>query len=268
MSEQYGLGLLVPKVRPLRLPAIENSPFMLTRAQIEKILSDPRRTLKRKIFGKEFTKNQSTTSGCNGYAYALAVEKMRVQFGLPWVKLSGDYIYSLVNGGRDAGSMLDDGAQAAENKGIAPEDLVTRWEWRHSRMSSEAKASAINYRAWEGFRVDSEEGLASALALGWIGVVATEFNSRLMGSLDSDGISAPSNGSGNHAENVDDVTIIKGKYAFDAHNSHNIGFGEGGRHRVTWDRHLSGPNQYHAFTVFRGVRGPESGEWRVTPIEL
>lgn len=268
MSEQHGLGLLVPKVRPLSLPAIEDSPFMLTRAQIEKILSDPRRTPKRKIFGKEFTKNQSVISGCCGYANALTIEKMRVQFGLKWVKLSGDYIYSLINGGRDAGAMLDDGGQAAEEKGIAPEDLVTRWEWRHSRMSAEAKAAAINFRGFERFRVDSEQGLASALALGWMGVVATEFDSRRMGSLDRDGISSPSNGAGNHAENVDDVAIINGKYAFDAHNSHNIGFGEGGRHRVTWDYHLSGPNEYHAFTVFRGVRGPESGEWRVTPIEL
>jgi len=268
MSEQYGLGLLTPASRPLRLKSIEDSKLMLTRTEIEKRLSDPRRTPRRQIFGAEFTKNQSMMSACCGYAYALALEKARILFGLIWVKLSGDYIYSLINGGRDAGAMLDDGAKASEEQGIAPEELVKQWEYRFSKMSQAARNAAKNFRAFEAYRVDSDEGLASGLANGFIGVIATEFDQGRMASLDSDGISASSNGGGNHAENVDDVTIMRGKYVYDVHNSHSNRFGQNGRHRVTWDKHLSGPNRNHAFTLIRGVTDPIEGEWRTPQVTL
>lgn len=264
-NEMFGLGLNVPAKRPERLVAIEGTGFMLTKDEIRKRISDSRRANRRKVFDSTWTKNQSYRSACCGYAYALTLEKVEFMAGLPRRKLSGDYIYSLINDGRDNGAGLEEGAIATETKGISEEQYVKYLEYRFSQMSQEARENAKEHMGFEWFRADTKLGLASGLASGFFGVIATHYTDR-MKQLDSRGVSARSLGVGNHAENVEDVEIVGDDFIFWLHNSHSNSMGLNGHHAVTWEDHLIESNKYHSFTLFRACRGPTQGEYRTPQI--
>mgnify|MGYP000665018113 CR=1 FL=1 len=52
--------------------------------------------------------NQRSTSGCVGFSAAHLASKVRHIAGQPYVKLSGPFVYGLINGGRDQGAMIYD----------------------------------------------------------------------------------------------------------------------------------------------------------------
>jgi hypothetical protein len=71
-------------------------------------------------FPGEGEENQLSTSGCNGGAIANIHWRAALAGGNKALgKRSGAYIYSLMNGGRDAGSMLYDGFKMCQQYGIA-----------------------------------------------------------------------------------------------------------------------------------------------------
>lgn len=256
MSELiYGLGLLVPEQRPVgQFPHCMSAPGMrmLTKAEIEKITTDPRRTPARKQFGKEFIRSQGRFSSCAGYGGAKALEKARVLRGEPWVPLSGEGLYSQTSGGRDQGSMLDDNMKAMTKVGVPPESMVPHGTYQWNRVSQEAKDACYRFRAIEGeiFQIDEEDELASWLALGFPAVVALQFGSA-SNRLDKDGISGAVDGPGNHCEHCDDVYVLRGEYIFDTANSHDITYGDDGRSYTTWKRHYRETAQKHCFYGIR-----------------
>jgi hypothetical protein len=249
---RYFTGCQVPDKKPQRLAAYEDSQPMLSRAEIIEMVGNENRTPARKRFDAAlFIENQESTGSCNGWAGSGAVIRTRHMAGLPFVRLSGDYLYSLINGGRDNGSMLDDGMKAIQEHGIAPYDMVRKMEYIHSRMSAEAKQNAPRFKAFECYRVETELGLASGLALGFVGVVAVHA-SNAWSSL-SNGVSRPSNGPGNHAVVCQDVGINGDTLHFDIANSWGRNWGDNGHTWNTWANHFIQTVRNHDFYLIRGV---------------
>lgn len=245
-------GLLVPPEKPHSFRAYEQNQPMLSLSEIKKILADPNRTPARKRFASSmWIRSQGGRGSCNGYAGAWALARTRVMSGLPFQPLSGEYLYSQINGGRDQGSMLDDGMKSLMESGVALESLVKHESYLWSQMSEEARKSAKRFRAIECYTANTELGLASGLALGFVGVVAVHASNSWM-RLDVDGISDPSRGPGNHAVCCQDVAWIAGTLCFDIANSWGLSFGQQGCTYNTWKDHLATPNQYHAFYLIRG----------------
>jgi len=225
----------------------------LTPDEIRRLLSDSQRKKAREIWGPNRVKDQDGIGACQGYASASAVEKARELSGQPYVELSGDFAYSLVNGGRDRGSLLIDGFRAAQKYGYAPANTpgLVRWEYRRDRMPAAAFTAAKAFRGFEGFTCDTQQQFASAIALGFVGVVAVHVSGNYS-RMDSNGISLGGNGVGNHAVCVDDIVwdANLGDFKYDSPNSWKRTWGVEGRAYYTFERHFRETIRRHKFYVF------------------
>jgi hypothetical protein len=250
-------GLQLPDKRPETFAAYRSANQVLSRDQIRQILSNPDRTTARQRFpANMWIRNQGRRGSCNGYAGAWSLARARVNAGLDFAPLSGEYLYSMINDGRDAGSMLNRGMEALTEKGVAREDLVRHESYLWRDMSSEARVDAANHKGFECYRVDDESELASGLALGFVGVVAVHANSSYR-RLDARGVRGTSVGPGNHAVGVQDVRIgDDGDFEFDEVGSWGRSNGQDGYAWLTWKQHLRSTVERHAFYLIRAASDP------------
>lgn len=253
---QVGTGCLVPEKRPTRFRAFADIAQVLSEQEIREIITDPNRKMGRKRFGKEFIGFQGKRRACNGFAGAKALERRRVICGMDWVKLSGEGLYSQINGGQDQGSMLDDGMNCILENGVPPEDMVKHEEYIKERIDPQAFIEAKRFKGLAAYRVDTKEELDTGLALGFTGVVAVHVTNDFM-KLDNNGIIYPSPSNnravGNHAVCVDDIQVVDNEFVYDMPNSWGVDYGDDGRGFLTWKRHLYLTVQYHAFYLIRSV---------------
>ena len=210
-----------------------------------------------KFFDSSWIENQGSNGSCAGYAAASCLSKARVLRGLSRVDLSGAYLYSRCNGGRNNGSMLSDHQQAVEKFGACRETTVTVNQIFRSHYDTRtADAEALQYRAHEAYGVQTRLGLMTAIAMGFPCEVAVHVGGDF-GRFDANGYPRESNGGGNHAIHVDDLVVIDGKIAFCAVNSWGVSWGSlQGRMFLDWDRHLARPWENH---VAFGIRSTLDG---------
>lgn len=253
-------GLNVPQFKPMTLPTFADRVGVLTKDEIGKLITDPKRVAGRKRFGSNWIKNQGRRGSCNAYATASALERARDFRGKPRVELGPEFLYAMINGGRDSGSLLEDGREYATNMGIPPKSMVPYESFLKNQQSREAYDNAGRFKVLESYAIHSEEELASALALNFVGVIATHVTNNFM-RLDGEEISGDTNGPGNHAECVDDVAFTaNGNYKFDLPNSWGLQFGNQGRSYVTWQRHLRDTVNYHQFWVIKTTTDDPIGD--------
>lgn len=265
-GNQIKLGLLPPDAQsPNNVFATFSNTFALRLSfdEIKKIVSDTQRRKIREIFGPETVKDQDGRGACQGYASAKCIEECRELMGQEPVKLSGDFAYSLVNGGRDQGSQLVNGFKAASEVGYCPEDTpgLVRWEYRKARMPQAAFEAAKRFRGIEGYICETEQEFATAMALGFIGVVAVHV-AGAYSQLDRYGVSRGGNGVGNHAVCCDDIVwdAQLGKFKYDSPNSWKRTWGDNGRCYYTFDQHFRQTIRIHKFYVFPTVTQDSEGK--------
>jgi len=253
----FKTGLLVPAKRPEFFTSWTDAGMpLLSVEKIAEIVAS--RKPRRELFPSNKWIKRQLNNDCNGWAGAGALSRARVLRGCQPVFLSGPCLYAQINGGRDAGSMLDDGMQALLKNGTCPYDMVDPQIWRWSGISSEAKAAMSRFRAHECHRVDTEIELASALAVGYQCVIAVHVGGRYQ-SLDSRGIRGESRGPGNHAVGCQDVRVVDGELQFDETGSWGTQNGTNGYAWLTWARTLRWTVQNHAFYAVRStVDDPQS----------
>jgi hypothetical protein len=209
-------------------------------------------------FDRSWIKNQRNKSSCNGFAEAAALSRARVRRGLLRVDLSGAYAYSLINRGRDNGSMLEDGMRAAGERGIAPEALVP-WDAIYPHLyPAAAHEEAKRYKAFECYAVRSEVELFSALASGFDCVVAVHADNGFM-RLDGDGVAGGGRGPGNHAVAADGLYMVGSELVADGVNSWGTEYGADGRMGMTWARHFRTTTGNHVFYAVRSTTDDPQG---------
>ncbi len=207
-----GTGLLVPPQRTTRFPLFADKVPVLTDDRIRDVIHDSNRTKMRDRFPQSvWGRNQGQRGSCNGYAGARALSRARALRGLDVVHLSGEFLYAAINGGRDQGSMLDDAFDWIQKHGVCREELVPYEEYRWNRVSEEAKRDAENFKGLELYAVDTRQELYSAVALGFMCVIAVHVG-RNFTNVDSKGRVPRSNGVGNHAVMVTDIYEIDGEF--------------------------------------------------------
>lgn len=254
-----GTGLIIPLNTSSAFPEYSTSGPLLSRDDIIDLAKSDK-NLGRAKFDKSYNKNQGSYGSCNGFAGAAALTKSRVRRGLPRVDLSGAYLYSLINRGRDNGSLLEDGMAELPN-GVATEQTVP-FDKIYPRLYDEAKASAerTRFRGLEcyvlrrGPDAFPDQQVFSALACGFDIVVAVHVNSAFM-RLDRRGVSGVGNGPGNHAIACDGYTFdsINNELLADNDGSWGLSFGDQGRTFVTWKNHLEYTHNYHQFYAIRST---------------
>lgn len=249
-NKVYRTGNLLP---PQKVRSFPRFPIPLkSQNEIREILNDKNRLARREQFGREWIYDQGNIGSCNGCAAAKALERARVLAGMPQVILSGEFVYQGINDGRDVGSMLDDGMKYLMENGAAPWKAYHQQKYRESDFRAEDFRDAERYKALECYGVDTEDELATALALGFIAVIAVHANNDFM-RIDGNGIAGGINGVGNHAVGVDDAKVVNGQILFDMFNSWGTQYGDNGRAYLTWERHLKQTSKNHYFYVIRAT---------------
>lgn len=253
---ERALGL-IPFDGPTSFVAYASSGPLWTLDQIVDTITASTWTPAEGRFGDDWIKDQDGRGACAGYAGASLVERCRDSRGLARVELSGDGLYAAVNGGRDAGSALESNMRFMTDHGVPPASLVPRHEYRKNRIPAEAYTAGRRFRAFESYFVDSELGLASALAAGFFAAIAVHAGN---GGRSPDGLIDWQNGSGNHSVVCDDVRFRNGRLEFQIANSWGLRWGARGRGWLTWRDHLSNPNRYHRFYVARSAIDDPEGD--------
>jgi len=249
----YGTGLQIPVNRVSGYRLFADVKPMLTREQVNKIITNENRKSGRKRFGPDWVGNQGGLGACNGFACAYAAARARVRRGLIRKVLSGFALYSAINGGADRGSQLKDGMDWMGRYGVPESYAGERGEYRWNRIPQSQKDTMVNNIMLECYALESELELAVACALGYDCVVAVHASNR-WSSLDGNGISGESHGMGNHAVLVDDVVVSStGEWLFDMANSWSTSWGQQGRSFQTWRRHFSQTIKYHQFFAIRST---------------
>lgn len=249
-----GTGLQTPLSLMTAFPLYEDAGPMLTDSQIEEAAkSGTCRGSTR--FDSSWIGNQRNHGSCNGFAGAKALQRARVRRGLPRVNLSGAYLYSLINGGRDNGSMLDDGMAAIQSRGVATEETVP-WNKIYPGQYDRAKADAeaATNKAFECYAVRTRGALFSALASGFDCVVAVHADNGFM-QVDADGVAGGGNGPGNHAVGADGLfwSARRGRPVADGFNSWDVSYGVQGRMGLDWNAHFAPTTVHHLFYAIRST---------------
>lgn len=260
-GRRFGTGLMLPPAgRVCALPAFESRVPLLSEDQVRSLARSGAAD-GRKLFDRSMIKNQHNHGSCNGFAGAAALTRARIRRGLPRVDLSGAYLYSLINGGRDNGSMLDDGMEAVLSRGIATEATV-KWNQIYPTQYDKGKADAeaSQYKGFECYAVRLSEsswspfaGLWTALAMGFDCVVAVHVGSRFT-AVNSDGIAGADAGPGNHAVMCDGLAEINGKLYGTGVNSWGTEFGQDGRMQLG-EAHFGQTFGNHVFYAVRSTTG-------------
>ena len=217
-------------------------------------------TTGRSKFDSSWSKDQKSHGSCNGYAGAAALSRARVRRRLPRVDLSGAYLYSLINGGKDRGSLLNDGMNAIQQHGICTEATVG-WDAIYpNRQPAGAAAEAKRFVAHECYGLHSEEELFSALMAGFDCVVAVDVDNSFM-KLDGSGVAGGGRGPGNHAINLDGYKVLSdGTLAADNLGSWGVNVHDKGRCWLTWRRHFAQTVKKHGFYAIRSASDDPQGE--------
>ena len=245
-GEMHSLGLLAhPCGRQTLCALFEDHVEPWTEAQLLKWARE-QGGKRAKFFDSSWVENQGSHGSCAGYAAASCLSKARVLRGLPRVDLSGAYLYSRCNGGRDNGSMLGDHMEAVAKFGSCRETTVTVNQiYRGDYDTKKADAEASTMKAWEPYAVGSRLGLFTAVAMGFPVEIAVQVSSGF-DRFDSNGFPSGSSGGGNHAVHADDLAVIDGKLALWGQNSWSTSWGSmHGRMMLDWDRHLERPWENH-----------------------
>ena len=257
------LGCNVPDRFPTRSVVYADLPFtkIYTLDEIRSTLVGSRGIHKRRerFSGSKYIRNQGDKGSCNGWSTAGGLSRMRELRGEPYICLSGADAYSQMNGNQDNGSTLADGLEVVK-KGIAPESMVPWDRIYSSQISAEAKASRINFRGVEPYPVDTEEEFASAIAVGYFGIVAVHATNSF-NSEDGHGVNNGGNGPGNHSTLVQDVGMLSdGTLIYDQANSWGTNWCSNGYTYLTWNKHFRQTVQYHRFWILVSTSDNQSDE--------
>jgi hypothetical protein len=224
----------------------------MSRTELEKWARNSTRN-GRTRFGKNFIFDQGRAGSCNGWMGTGMLMRARARSGMPYVELAGNYVYSLINGGRDNGSMLDAGMEVLQENGAAtiatvgPADRIYRKQYNTAAADKEAK----KYRGFECYRLTTIEEFFTALALQWDCGCVVEVG-RNFDNIDSYGIPGVDRGNGNHAVGADDLIWSRNQLAADAYSSWGTRYADGGR-IILIEAHLERTIDIHSFYAMRSA---------------
>lgn len=257
-GELRRLGCLLPPAGFVcTFPVFEDAVPLLSDTQIEDIAKSGSADGRAK-FDASWIQDQKSHGSCNGFAAAMALSRARVRRGLDKVILSGAYLYSLMNRGRDQGSTLDDGMKLLQERGCATAATVG-WDAIYPSRYDRAKADAeaARFKGFECYQARTRQGLFSGLALGFDAVVAVHAGNRFM-RVDAEGVAGVDGGPGNHAVLADGIYWTARGVTATGANSWNTTYGANGRMGLTWD-HFAQTTQYHPFFLIRSTGDDPSG---------
>lgn len=250
----YHLGKLPPDpVKRAMFPPVAP----LTAPKIDPAEWQPVDRRKRFNMG-DWSLDQRSHGSCVGFSSAAALARLRVAEGQQFQRLSGAFIYSHINGGRDNGAIISDSLDVLKQQGTC---LETECGWDQiypNQIPNSARQTAKRFKVLEAYRVDTWAEAISAIQLGFILVGAVMVGDNFF-RLDNNGVSGFDRGPGNHAVCFDGCGFLpSGQPFLDLPNSWGLTFGENGRTKIT-EKHFESVQQ-DCYAMRAAINDPqESG---------
>lgn len=232
-GEVRRLGTLAPPADLVSsFPVYEDTNEVWEMADIIKAAKNPDKKPAELIFGDEWMQNQFSHGSCAGYAGAGGFGKTRFKRGIQDKrKFSGAWLYSLVNGGRDNGSMPDHVLRKILEVGVCFETTVP-WDQIYPRQQpANAKIEAAKYKGIDGYVAKTIEGLYTGMARGLIAFIVVHAG-RNFQRLNDKGVAGVDSGSGNHAIHADELVHEGGDLFMKGVNSWGLQYGRRGRAKL------------------------------------
>jgi hypothetical protein len=250
------MGTLVPMPGFVSaFPQFEASIAVMDDETIKNIVTDPGRKMGRKAFGDEWITDQKSHGSCNGFAGASALSRARYLRGIrDKLILSGSYIYSHINGGRDNGSLLEDGMKELQQYG-APPLAMCPWNMIYRNETKQFDAEAAKRKGFEAYAAGTMQGFKTGLAMGFMGVCAVHVGNNF-GNLSAGGVAGIANGPGNHAEAVDNLEWDGSRWLYDIPGSWGLNYAQRGRYYHV-DAHFAQTFANHKFYLIRSTEEAE-----------
>lgn len=187
--------------------------------------------------------DQDGKGACEAFSWATQMMLAIVRAGEPYVALSPWHLYSLINGGRDAGSNAGDAVQALIDHGIAEASLVPGQPIRPAGINDAAVASALNHRMGPAYRIPAKSGddtvgqVLTAIVMGWN--VSVDVQAGGGYNTNGDGVIGFLGGFTNHAQTVGEGLSFdaNGSPLFNNRNSWGVAWGVKGCGKLT-TRHI------------------------------
>ncbi len=183
--------------------------------------------------------NQRSHGSCVGFSSAGALMKARTLVGQTHQRLSGAYVYSFINGGRDQGASIGDSLDVLRDKGTCLEAEVGWDQIYPNQIPASARTTAERFKLEEAYRVDTFEEAASALQCPDFVLVYAVHVGGTFDRLDADGVVGLDRGPGNHAVHACGMSRSnRWGWQLDGFNSWGETWGDNGRFRSAkahWD---------------------------------
>lgn len=171
--------------------------------------------------------DQDGIGQCNCSATCTATEACRAQEGLPYVHLSAGDLYSQINGGRDEGSLLEDGLSAMMNSGVATAKTVPYVWDKRVHNDATTKSERQLYQVTEAYLCPNFDAVGSAIQNGFFVVVGIAWYDNY--NPDSDGwLPGPRGNWGGHALCSYGIAQRNGQYGVWTRNSWGTTWGKEG----------------------------------------
>lgn len=263
-GEQFFTGLIAPdrvenvflSYPPKQVLELDQIKFIYTHARREHGLDIYKRR-----------KQQGRKSSCASYAATTGCEARRAFDRKSDIEFGPEYLYSLVNNGRDAGSQLKDNMLRLLDQGCCLRASVPYQVHNLNDLSMEQKRFAAqeakDYRAldWAQFPQSNPDilwaNMISSIANRDPVLLAVHCGDNFF-SCGPDGRCRPDKGDGNHGvcgvelEGVETAKSIRDIKIWTV-NSHGVRFGKNGCYLHTYDHSLQ-PGQIHLHAGCRSMR--------------
>ena len=198
----------------------------------------------RPVFGDEHVLSQKNHGSCTGFASTGALMKCRAMSSSNhFVKLSGSFTYSYINGGRDQGASIGDTLDSLMVHGTCTDEECP-WDKIYPRqIPDSARQSAQRFKVLEGYRVETFDEAVSAILIGNFTIVYAIMVGRTFDNLDAEGVVGYDPGAGNHAVHACGLYLSKRwGMCLDGWNSWDTTWGDRGRFRSA-QKHWDGVSQ-------------------------
>lgn len=172
--------------------------------------------------------DQNGQGSCVGHGGTMAFNICWELAGNTPQRFSPCYLYSLINGGRDQGAIVEDAMDALKRKGVCLEATVGPKQIYPSQFDkAEADAEAASYKLVEAYKLDSFSEIVSAVLLGFPVAFGVEIGRNF--EPNAEGVVPPLSGQGGgHCMAAVGVKKFSDRWRLQVANSWNARFGAAG----------------------------------------
>lgn len=172
--------------------------------------------------------DQDGQGACVAYAATAAAMLLRVRGGETYTPLSPNFLYTLINGGRDAGANGGDAADTLVSTGVCTAASIVGRPLRPAGVNSAAMAEAARFKLGAVAPISSIAEAVTAVVMGWQLIFDVEAGGAY--TTDSGGVIRYLGSRTNHEQTAGEglKMLPDGQVAFLNRNSWNTVWGGGG----------------------------------------